>query len=445
MKVTRPTLAIVTFLLLIAFAAASDTDSDHMIIQYQARTAHSPSVANYDGLGAAYLQKGRETSDLSNYTMAEQALTKALDLTSSWDVASASPLTHMAAVCMAEHRFADAASYAQQAVAAGAGDPTPFALLGDAYTDMGDYDKAQAAYARLKVAGTGTEDFSGMSYMYDTRVSYLKLLHGDDPGAIALMQQAVNLALQNHMLQENVAWTYYQLGEFYFHSGDLDDAAKSDTQALAHYPGYYRGLGGLAKVRVAQRRYKEGVELYKQAIATIPLIEYVAALADVYQRIGQKEEFQKQYKLLEFIGYLSALNERTYNRELAGFYADHEIKLPQALELAKRELDNRRDVYTTDVYAWCLYKNGKLQEASKAIQTALGLGTKDALMLFHAGMIYRDLGDITRAESYLSRSIAINPEFHVRYAKLAVQTLTDIRERQSSQTGSTVARIRGDE
>lgn len=439
------TLALASIWLLKALALAGDTDSDHTIIRYQARVAHSPSVANYDGLGAAYLQKGRETSDLSNYAMAEQALSKALDLTSSWDVAASSPLTHMAAVCMAEHRFADAASFAQQAVAAGAGDPTPFALLGDAYTDMGDYDKAQASYARLKVAGTGPEDFSGMSYMYDTRVSYLKLLHGSDSAAISLMRQAVNLALQNHMPQENVAWTYYQLGEFYFHTGDLDDAAKSDTQALAHYPGYYRGLGGLAKVRIAQHRYNEGIELYKQAIATIPLIEYVAALADVYETLGRNEEFQKQYKLLEFIGYLSALNERTYNRELAGFYADHNIKLPQALDLAKRELDNRRDVYTTDVYAWCLYKNGKLQEASKAVQAALGMGTKDALMLFHAGMIYRDLGDTTRAEDYLTRSIAVNPEFHVRYSKLAVQTLRDVRERQPSIARPTVARIRDDE
>lgn len=444
MKAKLFTFALASLFLLKASAAASDTDSDHAIIRYQARVAHFPNVANYDGLGAAYLQKGRETSDLSNYAMAEEALSKALDLTSSWDVAAASPLTHMAALCMAEHRFADAASYARQAIAAGAGDPSPFALLGDAYTDMGDYDKAQAAYGRLQVAGTPA-DFPGMPYMYDTRVSYLKLLHGDDAAAITLMQQAVSLALENHMPQENIAWTYYQLGEFYFHCGDLDDAAKSDTQALALYPGYYRGLGGLAKVRVAQHRYDEGIELYKQAIATIPLIEYVAALADVYETLGQREEFQKQYKLLEFIGYLSALNERTYNRELAGFYADHDVKLPQALELAKRELENRRDVYTTDVYAWCLYKNGKVKEASQAIQRALGLGTNDALMLFHAGMIYRDLGDATRAENYLSRSIAINHEFHVRYSKLAAQTLKDIREPLPAELRPTVARSRSDE
>jgi tetratricopeptide (TPR) repeat protein len=410
----------------------NDNSTDRAIAQYQARASRTPNVANYDGLGAAYLQKGRETSDLSYFDMAEKSLAKAIELTSSWDVAAASPLTHMAAVCMAEHRFADAASYAKQAIAAGSGDPSPFALLGDAYTDMGDYESAEAAYSKLQAAKPPSEQLPALTYMYDTRVSYLKLLHGDDATAITLMHQAVQLALEHHMPAENIAWTYCQLGEDSFHSGDLENAATSYLEALMHYPGYYRGLGGLAKVRIAQHRFDEGIDLYKQAIATIPLIEYVAALADVYQTLGRREEFDKQYKLIEFIGYLSALNERTYNRELAGFYADHNIKLPQALDLAKHELNNRRDVYTRDVYAWCLYKNGKLHDAARAIESALSLGTKDALMLFHAGLVYRDLGDSSRAEDYLSRSLAVNPQFHVFYSKQAAQTLAEIRKQRAT-------------
>jgi tetratricopeptide (TPR) repeat protein len=434
MSIRSLNLVTLSILLLGLFAVAGPDDgvTDRAIAQYQARAFHSPNVANYDGLGAAYLQKGRETSDLNYFDMAEKSLAKALELTSSWDVAAASPLTHMAAVCMAEHRFADAASYAKQAIAAGAGDPQPFALLGDAYTDVGDYESAQAAYSKLQPAGFTSEQLPALNYMYDTRVSYLKLLHGDDASAIGLMQQGVQLALEHHMPAENIAWTYYQLGEDFFHSGDLENAAKSYLEALMQYPGYYRGLGGLAKVRIAQRRYDEGIDLYKQAIATIPLIEYVAALADVYQTLGRREEFDKQFKLIEFIGYLSALNERTYNRELAGFYADHDIKLPQALDLAKHELDNRHDVYSKDVYAWCLYKNRKSEDAAHAIDAALGLGTKDALMLFHAGMIYRDLGDANRAEDYLSRSMAVNPQFHALYSKQAAQTLADIRAQRAT-------------
>ena len=112
------------------------------------------------------------------------------------------------------------------------------------------------------------------------------------------------------------------------------------------------------------------------------------------------------------------------------------MKLPLALELAKRELDNRRDVYTRDVYAWCLYRNGKLQDATQAIDAALSLGTNDALMFFHAGMIYRDLSDTSRSENYLSRCLAINSQFHVRYSKIAAQTLRDIREQRATMARS---------
>jgi tetratricopeptide (TPR) repeat protein len=428
----RLNLAVVSIPLLAALAAAGQSHGDDAIVQYQARVSHFPSVANYDGLGAAYLQKGRETADLNYFALAEQSLSKSLELTSSWDVAAASPLTHLAAACMAEHRFADAASYANQALIAGGGDPSPFAVLGDAYTDMGDYDKAQAAYSKLQPGGLGAQELPGLTYLHDTRESYLRLLHGENAGAIELMQQAVELALEDHMPPENVAWTYYQLGEDFFHGGDLDNSARAYLKALSHYPGYYRGLGGLAKVRIAQHRYPEGIDLYKKAIATVPLIEYVAALADVYETLGRHQEFDQQFKLLEFIGYLSSLNQRTYNRELAVFYADHNIKLPRALELAQRELENRRDVYTQDALAWCFYKNGKLHDAAQAIDAALTLGTRDALMFFHAGMIYRALGDASRTEDYLSRSLAINSEFHVRYRKLAAQTLKEVRAQRAT-------------
>ena len=106
--------------------------------------------------------------------------------------------------------------------------------------------------------------------------------------------------------------------------------------------------------------------------------EYVAALGDIYSKIGKSAEARKQYELVEYIGKLSALNRLFfYNRELAYFYADHDIKSQEGLKLAQRELDYRRDIYAYDVMAWNLYKNGKAEEAVEAINSALRLGTKE--------------------------------------------------------------------
>src|SRR6185312_16916975 len=144
---------------------------------------------------------------------------------------------------------------------------------------------------------------------------------------------------------------------------------------------------------------------YHKAIAILPMPEYIAALGDIYRKTGMSDEARKQYELVEYIGKLSALNKVLYNRELAYFYADHDIKLKEGLELAQRELDYRRDIYAYDVLAWNLYKNGQAEKAGQVISEALKLDTKDAKLFYHAGMIYRQLGNKQKAREYLNRAL----------------------------------------
>ena len=114
--------------------------------------------------------------------------------------------------------------------------------------------------------------------------------------------------------------------------------------------------------------------------------------------MGRPDDARKQLELLEFISTLNPLNERLFYRELALFYADHNLKLKESVELAKKELEVRHDIYTWDILAWVLFKNGRVPEAAEAMEKALALGTGDALLDFHAGMIEFQLGHIrTRA------------------------------------------------
>jgi tetratricopeptide (TPR) repeat protein len=153
---------------------------------------------------------------------------------------------------------------------------------------------------------------------------------------------------------------------------------------------------------------------------------YVAELGDVYKKGNRVNEAQQQYDLVEYIGHLSKLNQVLANRELALFYADQEIKLPQGLELARKELEIRHDIYTWDTLAWVLYRNGRLEEAAAAINKAVALHTNDSLLLFHAGMIYHSVRNDSAAESFLRRALQANPHFHLFYAAVASQTLEGI-------------------
>jgi tetratricopeptide (TPR) repeat protein len=428
---------ILLLLLLVACLAApahlraQQNATDDLIKSLQARVKRYPEDhAGYAALGAAYLQKGRETADAADYELAKGALEQSLDLVSN-DPSAAFATTQMAVLCMVEHRFEDALAWAQKALALGSGDPSPWAIAGDALADMGDYKGASGAYAHLTSTHGSEDEQLAYSYQRDSRMSFLRFVAGDTQGAIQLMRSATRTAIETHMPSENIAWSEYQLGEALFLAGEINAAANAYLASLDTCPGYYHALAGLAKVRASQRRYLDAAKLYNQAIAKVPYPEYAAALGDIYRQLGQLDDAKKQYQLVELIGYLSQVNRQIHNRDLALFYADHDLKLPESLALARNELEVRRDIYTWDVLAWSLFKNGRLPEASEAISHALEQGTKDPQLFFHAGMIYEKLGDSLKAQEFLRRALQMNPKFHVAYAETATQTLERIKQRQS--------------
>ena len=404
----------------------SETDKQIQTLQDHVKQAPDD-YAGYDRLGSALFQKARETGDIAYYDLAEQMLNKALSLAPQ-DFRAADPLVHMALVYMGDHRFSDALAYAQKAIGTGSGNLAAFAIEGDAYTDMGDYDEAARAYNTVQALGRPISSPLTLAYMSASRLAYLCYLRGDSAEAIRLMKSAIAAALQTNVPRENLAWLYFELGERYFQTGDLGNADLSYQSGITADPKHYRSLAGLAKVRAAQGKLEESIQLYQRSIAIIPFPVYVAELGDLYKKVGRVNEAQQQYDLVEYIGHLSKLNQVLANRELALFYADQGIKLPEALELARKELEVRHDIYTWDTLAWVLYRNGRFQEAAEAINKALGLHTNDSLLLFHAGMIYHSLGKDPDAETFLSRALKTNPHFHVFHAEVASRALEDIAQ-----------------
>ncbi len=406
------------------------TGTGRMIRNAQASVERSPKDAkSYAVLGAAYLQQARETGDVSDYQLAEKSLNLSLDIVSA-DFSAEAPLESLAEVCMGEHRFADALTYSQRALSLGSGDVSPFAIAGDADTDMGEYDKGAAAYARLTPLDMTLAPRA--AYARDSRISYLRFIAGDTTEAIRLMKVAVAEGIEAQLPKENLAWLYYELGEYLTQAGDALSANASYLAALETHPGDYRALAGLAKLRANNGRYAEAIVLYQKAIAVVPMPIFVGELGDLYSRTGNQAEAKKQYQLVEYIGLLGKINQVLHNRDLALFYADHDTKLPEALTLAHKEFEVRHDIYTWDALAWALYKNGRYADASKASGKALAHGTRDALLRYHAGMIAAKLGDSVRAKKELTEALAINPHFHLIYAVEAQQRLNALNAQFTS-------------
>ena len=381
--------------------------TDRIVEEMQGRISKDPNDnMALSQLGIAYLQKARETNDPSFYSLAEQALNKALALKpNDYDSVAA-----FGSLELSRHMFAKALEWGVKAKAINPTKSYAYGVMGDAQIELGKYDDAVGTFQQMVDLRPDLSSYS--------RVSYARELYGDVPGAIQAMQQAVEAGSP---AAENTAWVRVQLGNLYFNSGQLDKAEQEYNQALYSYPGYLHAQAGLAQVRAAQGRVDEAIKLYKDATANVPLPQYITALGDLYASKGDKASAKQQYDLVLFTYRLFEVNGVNANVEKAAFLADQDQDAAQAVKLVEEAAKERQDVHTQDTLAWALYRAGRYQEALAAEKNAKRLGTQNALFYFHIGMIYEKLGDHENAGTNLRKALQINPYFSVKYAPMAAQ------------------------
>jgi len=389
--------------------------TDEMVKFWQARFERDPrDFISLTFLGDAFIRKARETGDVSEYERADATLQKALKLHPNYEVAQA----YLSVVQYVKHDFLGALDLATQVSSAHPNPIQALATIGDAQLELGRYTEAESTYQQLNKKAPSAPVY--------TRLARLAWLHRQPTDALNLMQQAIADSDETGLTGENAAWYHFQLGELYFNTGQLEKADAQYTAALKAFDNYYLALAGRGKIRAAQGNYKEAITFYEKAVGIIPQPDLLAALGDLYTLTGDSLKAKQEYDTVEFIGKLQAINQVIYNRQLALFYANHNLSLGKSLVLAQKELEHRKDIYAYDTYAWALYKNNHYSHAAELMKSAMKLGTRDAMLYYHAGMIYRALGEDKKAEQMLSQALAINPHFDLMQAPIARATLTDI-------------------
>jgi tetratricopeptide (TPR) repeat protein len=361
-------------------------------------------------LGQAYLQKSRETGDPGYYPKAETLFQQALDR----DGDDVDAMVGLGTLALARHQFAVALDWGEQARALAPYHAAAYGVIGDAQVELGRYDEAiETIQAMVDLR----PDLSSYS-----RVSYLRELMGNREGALVAMEQA---ATAGSGYAENVAWVLVQLGNLRFDGGDLAGATSEYAAALAALPGYAPALAGQGRAAAAEGDLDRAAELYAEAVRSIPLPEYVVAYGDVLSAAGRQDEAKAQYALVEAIQRLYAANGVDTDLELALYTADHGRleDLPRAVQQARAQVAARPSILAWDILAWTLYRSGDLDGAAAASKEALRLGTQNALMHFHAGMIAAARGETAEAITSLESALALNPHFSVRYASEARATL----------------------
>ncbi|MGH2531096.1 MAG: tetratricopeptide repeat protein [Thermomicrobiales bacterium] len=362
-------------------------------------------------LGQAYLQKAWEIGDPSYYPKAEELFRLALEQHDK-DVAA---MVGMGTLALARHQFPAALEWGERARAINPHHPAAYGVIGDAQIELGRYDEAASTIQAMVDLRPDLPSFA--------RVSYLRELHGDVTGAIAAMEQA---AAAGAAIPENVAWAQTQLGNLAFGQGDLAHAQGHYEASLRTRPGYVFGTAGLAKIAAARGDLDRAIALYSEALQIMPAPEFAIALGEVYLAAGRPDEAAAQFALVEAMTALSQENGVDTDVELALFVADHGGNLDDALAWAETSYASCPSIQNADALAWVRFRAGDLDGAWAVSQEALRLGTKDARMHFHAGMIAAARGDHANATALFEAALAINPHFSVLHVDEARETLSRI-------------------
>ena len=325
----------------------------------------------------------------------------------------------------ASHDFRAARGHAERLVELAPDHSEAYQILGDALLELGEYEPARAAFAHMQQQ---VEQSAESRVNLDTRLGQLAWLEGDVEAARTHFSQALAGTLEEpSMSGETVAWCHWRLGELAFATGDYAGAERAYTDSLAAFPDYYRALAGLGRTRAARGDLEGATRFFERATTILPDPGFVATLGDLYQLAGRRDDAAAQYALVKQIATLSALNGNLYNRQLALFDADHDRELEQAYALATSEYAARRDVYGADAVAWTALKAGKLPEAQAAMRDALHLGTRDARLFYHAGMIARAAGDPAGAHDQLDRALELSPGFDPMQAGVARRVREELK------------------
>lgn len=395
-------------------AAAGASVAERQVAALQARVREAPeNGALAAHLGLAFLHRARETGDPAYYPRAEQALRQALRA----DGASFLALRGMGELDLARHRFAEALAWGEQAHTVNPYNALALGVIADAQVELGRYDEAAATVQRMVDLRPDSSSYS--------RVAYIRELHGDVPGAIAAMGAAVAAAPPG---SEAAAWAQVQRGLLHFNRGDLAAAEHDFAATLALRPGYLPAEAGLARLLAARGDLDAAATRYARIVASMPLPGDVATYGNLLAALGRHAEAEEQFALVAAMERLAAANGAVTDMELALFLADHGAA-DEAVRLARAAVTARPSIHAHDALAWALFRAGRCPEGAPHAAAALRLGTRDALLWFHSGMIAACQGQHERAREQLGIALAINPHFSLPLAAEARATLATLPRR----------------
>ena len=285
-----------------------------------------------------------------------------------------------ASLNITRHRFSEADSLVQKALAIGSEKYASTLLYFDTQFELGHYIQA---YAALQTCAASNE------YGYFFRLSKWKHLQGQTDSAVFYMQKAADWAGNSVFLKQTAL---SNMADLYMHEGQLKKATHLYVQNLKANTSDYHSLVGMGRIALMH--------------------DHDAATAEkIFQFIGKKNHLPDALYNLEWVAeqkgdsmlqkeYAKAFVAKTTDPVYGGMYNKYLIELytgvldspEKALLIAEKEIRNRNTPQTYAWLVWALYKTGRDDKALELYKAQVSGKPLEALELYWMGKMMKEMG-----------------------------------------------------
>ncbi len=360
-------------------------------------------------LAQTYLQMARATGESSWYLLAEKTAQESLDILS---IENNGATVVLAKVAAAKHDFTQTLTLLEKLPPKA----ESLSLLTTTHLALGNTIKARQT-ADILVQKMPTLNHLAIKGL-------VEVAQGQDREAIRDLKAAI--AAEEPEEAASSAWVRTLLGRLYYKRGQLQQAEDLYKSALDILPKYPPALLNMAELSV--RRWQsnptqtadkqQAIELYDRFFLTNQkaptTYDHTAlrGLARVQRLQGDTVKANQTWN--QAVARLrSDLTGFGHRRELAQLLMEwgQPKDRAEALTLMQAEIKIRQDPETWDTLAAAYFQMGQLEQAQKAIETALKSGIRDPGLADRAAVIAAARGQSAQAQQYRKLVKEIDPLF----------------------------------
>jgi len=377
---------------------------------WQTKFDAAPNQMMYLGMLASnYSALFQCTGNIKDLYKTEELLTK---YNEAYKYSRVSTIRSLARNYISQHRFKEALTLANKALAIGEGRKETQKLLFDVQMELGNYAEASKNLQAIR-------DMNNYDYLI--RLAKWNDHKGDLKTAITFMEKARDIAIEDDNKALKI-WSYSNLGDYYGHAGRIQESYDSYLKTLEIDPNYSYALKGIAWIVFSHERNTTEANRIISAIAkTHNTPDFYLLKSQIAQYSGDKSE-----EVANRNAYFAMLKKSDYgamyNKYNVLIYADDKTTASKALEIAKIEIDHRPTPDSYDLLAWSYLNLGQYKKALEIAQEHVVGKSFEPKVQYHLAMIYKSNNIIGKVkpikEELLSSAYELGPSLEKKVLQL---------------------------